>query len=425
MRASILAACMVLWIVQACRGDTEWTDGDGDTDADVDGDVDGDGDIDADIDADVDADSDGDPPMDRCPALPAPEGSVVRVSNAGELHSALESAGSGTTVLLADGTYNLEYDMWLGTRDVTVRGESGARDRVILDCTANDVYIPFSVAADDITFADLTIRNAGEHAIHVIAMEDGGIDRFTAYNVVLFDSGAQPLKVSNTEHDNTTRDGLVACSRIGYTSNSPSDYTNGFSMHNGADWVIRDNVFERVRGPGGGEAGPTILIWSGSRDTIIERNVLIDCYRGIALGNPSHGPGDHFGGVIRNNFIAMTEHNDSGMELVNSTGFVVAYNTILITGASDSSVSIYTYGDVSGEVSFNLSNMGVMLSGVTERGNVTNAAAGWFVNAGAGDLHLSDAAGSAIDAGEHMPEVTDDIDGQPRTGTPDVGADER
>lgn len=425
MRVLVFTALFLLCVLQACRGDNEWVDGDGDVDSDSD--IDGDGDADSDVDGDVDADadSDGDPPADWCPPLPAPEGSIVRVANAGEFQSAVESAGSGTTILLADGTYQIEYDMWLGTRNVTIRGESGARERVVLDCAVNDVYIPFSVAADDITFADLTIRNAGEHNIHVIAMEDGGIDRFTLYNVVLFDSGAQPLKISNTAGDNATRDGLVACSHIGYTTNSPSDYTNGLSMHNGTGWVIRDNIFDRVRGPGSGEAGPTILVWSGSRDTVIERNILIDCYRGIALGNPSHGAGDHFGGVIRNNFIAFTEHNDSGIELVNSTGFVVAYNTILITGPSDSAVSIYTYGDVSGEVSFNLSNLGPMLSGVTERGNISNASVGWFFDVSAGDLHLTDAAAAAVDAGEPMAQVTDDIDGQPRSGVPDVGADER
>jgi hypothetical protein len=66
---------------------------------------------------------------------------------------------------------------------------------------------------------------------------------------------------------------------------------------------VRDNVWERIRTPGNTPA-PTILFWSSSTDTIVERNVLIDCYRGIAFGNAYHTePGDHIGGIVRNNVI--------------------------------------------------------------------------------------------------------------------------
>ena len=62
----------------------------------------------------------------------------------------------------------------------------------------------------------------------------------------------------------------------------------------------------------------------------------------------------------------------------------------------------------------------------SRRGNVERASSSTFVDAPGGDLHLAAGATIAIDRGEPTPEGCErDIDGDPRSSSPDVGADER
>jgi len=88
-------------------------------------------------------------------------------------------------------------------------------------------------------------------------------------------------------------------------------------------WVIRDNVFRRIRSQAG-PAGPAILVWKNSRDTVIRRNLIIDSCRGIALGlsspNTCSRGGvnvvyDHQNGLVENNVIlVLHEPDDAAIE---------------------------------------------------------------------------------------------------------------
>lgn len=110
------------------------------------------------------------------------------------------------------------------------------------------------------------------------------------------------------------------------------------------DKQSRRSRFRRCRhnitAPTGRLAGPSILMWRGSPDTIVERNTFVNCQREIAFGH-------HSGGVIRNN------------------------------------------------------------------------------NAAGGDLHLTPLATTVIDKGPVSSDVGPDWDGESRSRTPDIGADER
>ncbi len=55
-------------------------------------------------------------------------------------------------------------------------------------------------------------------------------------------------------------------------------------------------------------AGPAVLLWQGSSDTLVERNTIIDSSRGDLAR--AVGSSDHTGGIVRNNFIRWNPARD-------------------------------------------------------------------------------------------------------------------
>ena len=110
-----------------------------------------------------------------CPVLPAPTGPVVTVDSETGIWNAVNDAAAGTTIMIADGTYNLGqngYYLWFDTPNVTLRSTSGHRERVILDDDYTGTEI-ITIAASQVTIADLTIKRAGTHPIHVVSTDSG------------------------------------------------------------------------------------------------------------------------------------------------------------------------------------------------------------------------------------------------------------
>ena len=365
---------------------------------------------------------------DLCPPLDPPTGPTVTVSTVAELENAVNNATSGDTILVAAGTYYLSNAIWVVNDGVTIRGATGNRDDVVLDgggmLTWSNTHV-IAINADDVTVADLTIRNGDEHGISV-----QGSDRPTLYNLHILNTGYQLVKVNPV--GDGSEDGLLACSRLEYTTTSPEDYTNGISAHDAHRWTVRDNEWYRIRTPGN-EPVPTILFWSGSSDTVVERNLLVDCYQGISFGNSSDDDiPSHTGGIVRNNMIYASLLHDVVVEMVYATDWLVVHNTALLLNP----VQYLTngmearYSESQGAFAYNLTNMAILPNrdGAqgTLTGNVVSAQAEWFVDAGAADLHLAALATEAIDQAAALSQVTDDFDGdaRPQGAAPDVGADE-
>jgi hypothetical protein len=364
---------------------------------------------------------------DPCAPWPPPTGPTVTVSSESELRSQAYSAAPGTTIMVSAGTYNLQNIVHVVNSGITIRGATGNRDDVILDAggmgTGLTHGILIDVDADDVTIADLTICNAGEHGVSI-----QGSDRPTLYNLHIVDTGSQLVKVNPWE--NGSEDGLLACSCLEYTTSAPDDYTNGISAHRAYRWVVRDNQWYRIRTPGNAPV-PTILFWSESTDTVVERNLLVDCYQGIAFGNASHGSGDHSGGIVRNNFIYASLPHDSVIEMVHASGWLVAHNTALLLNPDGVTWGMEArFSDSEGTFAYNLTNMSIWHNRDGAQGNpvgnITNAQPNWFMDAASGDLHLLSTATAAIDQATSLAQVTDDFDGDARPigPAPDVGADE-
>lgn len=370
-----------------------------------------------------------------CPPLPPPVGPTITIANEADLRHQAQNAAPGTTLLVAPGTYSLQDAVYVTVNNLTIRGATGNRGDVILDgggmLTWTHTHI-IAILADDVTLADLTLRNGDEHGVSV-----NGRDRPVLYNLHILDTGYQLVKVNPATPlkagpvGDGSDDGLLACSRLEYTTTSPEDYTNGISAHNAHRWTVRDNEWRRIRTPNQVPA-PAILFWSGSSDTLVERNLLVDCYQGIAFGNASHGVGDHTGGIVRNNMIYASLPHDSVIEMVHASGWLVAHNTALLLNP-DSGLTWgmeARFSDSSGTFAYNLTNMDIWLdrdgAGGSGIGNVTHAQSDWFLDVAAADLHLVAGATAVIDQAAPLPDVSDDFDGSPRPYglAPDVGADE-
>jgi hypothetical protein len=378
------------------------------------------------------------PICSRCSWHPPAAARTVDVRNVDELERAAATARPGDTLLIADGEYRLRRTISLGVPDVTMRGRSGDATRVVLrgeGMTSDVVGTAVAIAATGVTVADLTIRDVRWHAVQVRG--EAGASRFMLHNARLQDAGQQLVKVSVASHPPYADDGTIACSEIGYTDHAPGTYTNGVDVIAGRGWTIRDNRFTRIRGPeaDGWRAGPAILAWGAAAGTLVERNLIVDASRGIALGlgagafdHPRGGERrlDHAGGIVRQNVI-VNRHAwaDEGIETSAAAGVRIEHNTVLVEGRNPWSISI-RFPVAAATVRNNLTSRPIVerTGGRTvQHGNVSDARPDWFVDPAALDLRLTMRAG-AIDAGVTIDGVVLDFDRQPRVSgrAPDAGA---
>jgi hypothetical protein len=379
-----------------------------------------------------------------CEPLPPPSGTVVHVDTVPELQAAVANLASDTTILVADGTYDLTHTLVIdGASNVAIRGASGDRQAVVLRGRgmSNNSYgsVPhiFLVqTASDVLIADMTLREAYFHLVQI--QGEQGAQRSRLYNLRLVDSGEQFVKGSTAGAPGPYADGgLVACSTIEYTTRARSDYTNGVDVLAGADWVIRDNVFRNIRAPAGQLAGPAVLMWRNSLDTVVERNLFIECDRAVALGlsapdgNARDGETtyDHQGGVVRNNFIYREGQGDVGITVNFARGAAIYHNTVVLNGTFPWAAIEYRFGATTADIRNNLTDAPIwQRDGATATlvGNLTNAQPVWFSNAASGDLHLTAAASAALDQAAPPATVADDYDGdtRPLGSAADIGADE-
>ncbi len=368
----------------------------------------------------------------------AATGRSVNVRNVADLERAIGVARPGDDILLADGEYALTRMLDIPTPGVTVRGRSGDATKVILHgrgMTGDTVGVAISVSAPRVTVADITIRDVGFHGVQVRG--ESGASDFSLFRARIMDTGEQLLKGSFANNGRFADNGLVACSLFSYTTHAPSDYTNGVDLLGAKGWVIRDNRFERIRGPekGGWVAGPAILAWAASEDTTVERNVIIDSFRGIALGlTPGTASAirgnerrvDHIRGLVRNNVIVnLNRWADEAIEATATNGVRIEHNTVLVEGGTPWSIAV-RFAPATATIRNNLTNRRIFEregGRAVLEGNVSNATRTWFVDARGANLRLAAPTLPAVDAGVPIPDVPLDYFRKPRAGrAPDAGA---
>jgi hypothetical protein len=351
--------------------------------------------------------------------------------------SKIQGAQSGDEILLADGNYELDqYAVEVGN-DITIRGASGNRSAVLIQGQGYGVQSEgLRVWTAGVTIADLSITGIRDHAVSMKG--EAGADATHIYNVHIYDIGTQHIKGTPS-----TRDGIIACSRIGYTPGGvKGDYINAVDIHGATDWIIRDNEIYNIWGDGTGcnvdvdcghywpGGGPSILLWNNASGNVVERNRIIDSFRGIAIGFD----GDVYsGGAVRNNFIyqSTAQQNgvtgDAGMSIFGSSDVEIDHNTVLLGSSYPGAIEVQNSSNL--KIRNNLLNKPIFnrggWSGDGSQGNKTDGDSTDLVTPS--EPHLNpDSDAVDFPTTVSVPGVPADIDGdsRPQGTRRDAGCDE-
>lgn len=283
------------------------------------------------------------------------------------------------------------------------------------------------------TIADLTLRDIKEHGV----IANPGAHDLLFHGLKMVDIGDQFIKSNPAGFAQGNDRGTVAYSVFEYTvdeagAGARANYTNGVDVHGGDGWRIHHNLFRNfLHRPGAGIAGPAVLMWNGSSNTIVEGNTFLNSSRGVSLGLTNNSSGfDHQGGTIRNNVFYQDGNLSNSFDVAvfvgDSPGTGVYHNTVLTNGTYPNAIE-YRFPSTTGtDIKNNLLDAAIRArngASGTAVSNVTDATSSLFVNASEGDLHLLSTA-SVINQGIFIAGATLDIDGQLRDASPDLGADE-
>jgi lysophospholipase L1-like esterase len=377
----------------------------------------------------------------KAPLLPRPPGPTVEVSDVPQLIGAIREAKPGQTILVRDGHYMMPHYVQISADNVTLRGASGRRERVIIDgAQSRDGELLGVRACSGVTIADLTIQNVKWNGFKINS--ETNVQNLTIYNCIIHNIWQRGIKGVKVPEDNRDAIRPKQC-RVQYClfynerpkrlSDDAADiaqgnYVGGIDVMYAKDWIISDNAFVGIQGRTY-EGRGAIFIWHDSQDCVIERNIIIDCDVGLHLGNP-HRPGDvqyhcvRF--IARNNFI--TRAPEAGIVTVYTKDCKVLNNTIHDPQSRMGRLIRTVFANDGLVIANNLLNgpgiRNESESGIAFHNNLIGDFTRAFANPGGGDLHLNGTAVGAIDRGISMADVAEDIDGQHRESKPDTGADE-
>jgi hypothetical protein len=360
---------------------------------------------------------------------------VIRAANVRELFAAAGQVPPGGTILVADGHYLLTACLDLHTDNVTLRSESGQRDRVVLDGSGPLGELVSVTRCSGATIADLTIQNAKWNGFKVNSDKGQGVRRLTICNCVIHNIWQRGVKGPRVPPENREALRPADC-RVQYClfyndrPKRPSDdeadeqnhfggnYVGGMDIMCAGRWTICDNVFVGIQGRTR-EGRGAIFLWVDTRDCLVQRNVIIDCDCGICLGNSFRGPGEAVHCTrctVRNNFVAACPEN--GILADYTRDCKIVHNTIH-DPASRMQRLIRVVHDNPGLVVANnlLSGKAMQIetqSPIRLEGNVIRDLTAALVGPGEGNLRLRAEAAAALPTVSRLDDAPQDIDGHPR-----------
>ena len=377
----------------------------------------------------------------KAPVLPQASGPSILVSDVRELIQALNQAEPGQTILIEDGHYMMPHYVQISADNVTLRGASGHRERVIIDGAESRHKELLGVrSCSGVTISDLTIQNIQCNGFKINS--ETNVQKLTIYNCIIHNIWQRGIKGVKVPRENREAIRPRGC-RIQYClfyndrpkrlSDDPADiakgnYVAGIDVMFAKDWIISDNVFVGIQGRTY-EGRGAVFIWHDSQDCVIERNIIIDCDVGLQLGNP-HKPSEIQYHCVRctarNNFI--TRAPEAGIVTVYTRDCKLLNNTIHDPESKSQRLLRTVFTNDGLLIANNLiSGPGIRNeseSKITFLNNLIKDSTDAFIDPAHGDLHLKSTAIEAIDKGLARAEVVEDVDREQRGARPDIGADE-
>ena len=178
--------------------------------------------------------------------------SAQTVSTPDSLSAALTAANTSataTTIHLAGGTYALTTDLpGLAANNLTLQGPASG-EAAVIDAAGLASGIIFNVTADHIVIANLTLRNARNHAVAIQPGADSGM-------------------ITNCAIDNPT---------------APFPATAAIDGNGCFSWNVTRNRISNIVGSSSA-AEPAIHFYGGASGTTVTDNFVLNCDRAIGLG---------------------------------------------------------------------------------------------------------------------------------------------
>ena len=258
-------------------------------------------------------------------------------------------------------------------RNVILRSVSGCTDDVVFrgggfhkkdgyKKTVIDEPINIAAGNDGIIIYGITIRDSNCHGIKV--QGEGNNANITIDSCKFIDicerkikgsAGSQGYCIPNMTIINNYFEDTQIPVESDHMDTFEGDYIAGIDMMVLDGAVISDNKFFNIKGKNDGARG-AIFIWVGSKNITAERNVIVNCDRGICYGNPGNTSVDggnipYFvdGGVIRNNIISNPKSH--GIELAHTNNIKVHNNIVFRESGYDENARGITETSMSEEKS--------------------------------------------------------------------------
>ena len=300
----------------------------------------------------------------------APSLQTIHVNNAAQLYKAVHKANhakSATSIVLADGRYNITQRLSFTGSHIHLTSLSGDPSLVILSGQgmkkSPSAEILIDVSGSNINLSGFTLEQSANHLIQVRAEKNA--DNFSLSNCVLRDSYEQLLKVSSSPSDNLFSDnGSIKNCLFEYTAGiGPQFYIGGIDAHRSRNWIVEGNTFKNIASPSKHVAEHAIHFWRKSANITVINNTIEDCDRGIGFGLGNNLNNHTDGGLIAYNFIHSTNQShpyaDAGIILEASPNVKIIDNQVYIETSYPNAIEYRFIGTKNVLIQNNITNKSI------------------------------------------------------------------
>lgn len=358
-----------------------------------------------------------------------------------QIRRALQFAGPGDTVLVADGDY-LGFDVrhgGLAGSPLTIRASGAGANIVPTVDRADNRDTIFITYAPYVVLDGLRSSGGNRAAVRVdtsphVTIRNGVFGNNAAWGI--FTNHSDDLLLENNAcYASGTEHGI-------YVSNSGDRpivrgnrcYNNGgcgiqlnADLSAGGDGLITGALIENNVCSGNGARGGAAINLDGVQDSVVRNNLL---YGNLASGIVNYrgdGAAGPRGMQILHNTVDQPSTGRWGLLFQSTTGANTVRNNVLLHqgtwrggllfGSSADAANVNSDFNIVGRVSPDNGTSSITLADWQARGfephSFTASLASLFISPSAADYHLSEGS-PAVDRGEILPSVDTDLEGQPR-----------